>query len=216
MVTLHVAIAVPTPLSLIAAVAFTAPLFASIGAVTLLREPLLASRAGAVLVGFAGALIVLRPGTSAFSLGALWVVVHAACWAGALVTTKRMARTEAPAVTVAYTMLMLTLCTLPLALSAWTWPTLAALGWMALVGLLQVSNQLALTQAMRETDATVVMPFDFLRLVWASIYGYMVYAEQPHLATWAGGTVIFAAATMLTLVETRGRAPARSQLGSRS
>jgi len=205
MVTLHIAIAIPTPLALIAAVAFTAPLFAGVGAILILGEALKLLRSGALVVGFAGAIAILRPWEGALNIGALWILSHAACWAGALLMTKRMAATESPPVTVAYTMILLTLFTAPMAATVWTWPTPTAMAWLLLVGFLQVSNQLALTQAMREVDATVVMPFDFLRMVWASLYGYAVYSEQPDLLTWIGGLVIFAAATALTINESRSR-----------
>jgi len=62
---------------------------------------------------------------------------------------------------------------------------------------------LALAQAFKEADTTAVLPFDFTRLIWASILGFVVFAEIPDLWTWIGGAVIFGSTTYIAFREAR-------------
>jgi drug/metabolite transporter (DMT)-like permease len=87
------------------------------------------------------------------------------------------------------------------ALPFWTWPTATQFGWLVAIGVLGTLAQLLLTQAMKDADATLVMPFDFLKLIWASLLGYVFFAQSPTAGTWAGGAVIFAAATYIAYRE---------------
>ncbi|MBM3492590.1 MAG: hypothetical protein FJX68_19540 [Alphaproteobacteria bacterium] len=67
-----------------------------------------------------------------------------------------------------------------------------------------------MTQAFKHAEASALMPFDFLRLIWSSALGLLVFAEVPDLLTWTGGAVIFAAGSCAAYGETRsgGKAPA--------
>ena len=82
-----------------------------------------------------------------------------------------------------------------------TWAAPAALGWLALMGSVGTLGQLCLAQAFREADATTVLPFDFLRLIWASLLGYFLFGQIPELLVWVGGAVIFSSTVYLAYRE---------------
>ncbi|HUJ74544.1 MAG TPA: EamA family transporter, partial [bacterium] len=96
--------------------------------------------------------------------------------------------------------------TLLAALPHWQWPTWPQLGVLAALGALGNLGQVTLSQALKEADASAVLPLDFLRIIWNSLLGYVIFMEVPTVWTWIGGTIIFASTTWLTLRESR---PAR-------
>lgn len=190
-----------TPLSQVAALAFTAPIFATIFAVLILHEVVRMRRWLAILFGFAGTFIAIRPGFAEVGLGSVLLITQAVVWGFALVVIKIIGRTDSAVTIAAYmTLLMIPLSLVP-ALMFWQTPSLDALGWLALIGIVGTVAQLLMTQALKEGEAAVVMPVDFFKLIWASILGYVVFAEVPTVYTWIGGTMIFAAATYIAYRE---------------
>ena len=83
----------------------------------------------------------------------------------------------------------------------WQWPTLEELGWLALMGSVGTLGHLCLAQAFREADATTVLPFDFLRLIWASVLGYFLFGQVPEVLVWFGGAVLFMSTVYLAYRE---------------
>lgn len=189
------------PLATVAAMSFTAPLFVTLGAVLLLGEKIRARRIGALLIGFAGVMIVLRPGAGDLELGALMALGSSVIWACALLMIKVLARTESSLTLTAYMALFLTpLSAIPAAF-VWQWPSWEELGWLALMGSVGTAGHLCLAQAFREADATTVLPLDFLRLIWASLLGFFLFGQVPELFVWIGGAVIFSSTIYLTYRE---------------
>ena len=78
------------------------------------------------------------------------------------------------------------------ALTVWHWPTLDQYGWLGCIGLLASAGQYATAQSLRASDAVVVMPVDFLRLIWATVVGLMLFSELPDAFTYAGAGLIIA------------------------
>jgi drug/metabolite transporter (DMT)-like permease len=181
-----------TPLALITALGFTAPLFATLGAVLVLGERIRLRRTLALVVGFAGMLIVVRPGITEVGIGPICALVSSFLWAIALVDVKVLTRTESSLAISAYMLLFLTPITFGLALFFWSWPSLELLFWLVLIGVLGSTGHMCLTEAMRRADATLVMPFEFMRLIWASLLGFIAFGQVPDVWTWVGGSVIFA------------------------
>jgi len=179
------------------ALIFTSPLFAAVLAVLLLGEIVRTRRIVALIVGFAGALIILRPGVAEFSLGAGLVLIGACANATSNVIVKHKTRTDAPDTVVFFLALYTTPLILVPALFVWQWPTLEQLLWMVAIGIAATLNQMGLSRAFHAADATVVLPFDFSRLLFAAIIGYLVFAEFPDVWVWTGATVIFAASIYL-------------------
>lgn len=179
------------------ALIFTSPLFAAVLAVLLLGEIVHTRRIIALVVGFVGALIILRPGVIEFSLGAGLILIGALANATSNVIIKHKTRTDAPDTVVFYLALYVTPLILVPALFVWQWPTLEQLLWMIAVGITATLNQMGLSRAFHAADATVVLPFDFSRLLFAVIIGYLVFAELPDIWVWVGAIVIFGASVYL-------------------
>ena len=203
-----------TPLALASALSFTAPLFAAVGAFVFLREHFRLRRLIALLFGFGGALVILRPGLVAIDRGSALVLSSSLLWAVTMLLIKHLSATESSLTLTAYMGLLMTpLSALPAA-TVWRTPDLAELGWLALLGSVGGLSQLAMAEAFRRAEATAVLPFDYSRLIWASLLGYLVFAEVPEVWTWVGGTMIFASTLYMTYREAlAGRS---SQEASRS
>ena len=195
-----------TPLATANALAFAAPLFAAALAVLFLGEVFRWRRWVAMLFGFAGTLVILRPGFVALETGPLLILASSFLWGSILVVIKSLGRRDAPPTIVVYMVLFMVPLSLIPALFVWTWPTLEQFGLMFIMGMVGTAGHLTLAQALRLADTTVVLPIDFFRLVWASILGFALFAEVPDIFTWVGGIMIFAGATYLA-VRARGGSP---------
>jgi drug/metabolite transporter (DMT)-like permease len=101
--------------------------------------------------------------------------------------------------------LMLTVFSLFPALFVWQWPSLTELAWLVLLGALGTGGHLAMITALRQADATLLMPIDFTRLLWTSVIGYLAFAETPDLWTWLGGALIFLSSAFITYREAKLR-----------
>ena len=192
------------PIAEVTALGFTAPIFTTIGAALFLGEKLHLRRIGAVLVGFGGTLIILRPGFEAVSIGALAQVAAAPVFAGSFLIAKKLTETQSSASIVAFLSIIVAFVLLPPALLVWRTPTWTELGLLFLVASLATAGHFTLTQAFRSAEITVTQPAQFLQLVWAVVLGLLVFGEQPELWTIVGGAIIVASATYIVHRETRG------------
>jgi len=182
------------PIAQAVALSFTAPLFGTVLAALVLRETVRLRRWTATAVGFMGALVILRPGIEGVTLPAAVVLASALTIAMAMTTVKALSRTEPASAIVIYMVIFLTPLSLMFALPVWTTPTWEALGWMVAMGGLATLGHQCLTRAFQTDDATVVLPFDYTRLIWAEMLGIWVFGEVSDLWTWVGGGIIAAAA----------------------
>ena len=181
------------PLAKVVSLGLTAPLFATIGAVIFLRERMTLHRWIALGIGVAGALIILRPGVQVVSLGALMVLTSNTLWAVALVVIKVLTRTESSVTVALYSSLLQTPIAFLFAVFFWQWPTAEQLLWLAGIAIFGTISQLALTEAFRKADATLVLPADFTKVIWASLIGYFIFNQVPEIWVGVGAVVIFLA-----------------------
>ncbi len=179
------------PLNESAALSFATPLFATIGVALFLGETVRARRWAAIIVGFAGVLIVLRPGAVPLGLGPVLVILSTVTFAGVTVLVKMMSGTERTATVVFYQSLIVMLLTLPLALWHWTTPSLPAFLAMAALGALSTLGWLCFTRAFALADASAILPFEFTRMPFIAILAYLVLGEVPDKWVWLGAAVIF-------------------------
>jgi drug/metabolite transporter (DMT)-like permease len=198
------------PLVEVTALNFTIPLFVTIGAVLFLREKLGIARTLGLFVGFAGALIIVRPGAAVISFGAILVLLSAAIWAVAVIDIKVLSRTESSLTITIYGALFNAAITLVFAAFVWTWPSWEQLGWLVGVGIFGTLGHLLFAQALKLADASLVSAFDFTKILWASVIGYVFFAEVPQLTTWIGAIVIFLAASYITWRERAAEQARRS------
>jgi drug/metabolite transporter (DMT)-like permease len=180
------------PISDATALSFLAPIFATVGAAIFLGEDVRLRRWTAVIVGFLGAMVVLRPGVEMIQFGAILALVNAVAAAGNKLVLKSLTRTENPEAIVTYMVLMLTPMTFIPALFVWQWPTWEAMFWLTLLAGSGTIGHICITKAYGHADLTVVMPFDFTRLPISALLAFLLFAEVPTIWTWIGGAVIFA------------------------
>ncbi len=191
------------PLAEVTALSFSAPLFGSLLAVILLGEVIRARRISALVAGFAGVLLVLRPGFEEVSAGAMLIVASSLTWGLAITIIKVLAKTESSVTQTVYMGLFLTPITLVPALFVWEWPEPEHYLWFTAIGIVGSVGHIAFAQAVKLADSTAVLPLDFLRLIWASLVGFFLFAEVPDARSWLGGAVIFASATYIAFRESR-------------
>lgn len=185
------------------ALIFTSPLWGGVLAILFLGEPVRLIRVLALVSGFLGAIIILRPGVMEISPGALLVLAAALVYAASNTIVKFTTRSDHPDTVVTYLMIYVTPMTLITALFVWTWPTWEQLLLLVGVGVLATLNQRFLSRAFAAADASVVLPFDFSRLPFAAILGFLVFAEFPDVWVWVGGAIIFAASIFVAHREAR-------------
>ena len=194
-----------TPIAKVAALVFTSPLFVTVMAVLVLGEVLRARRISALVFGFAGTLVIVRPGIATLDLGALIILGASVSFAIIMILLKVLARTESPVTITAYTALVSIVITGVVAIPVWQAPSPAHLGWLALAGLCGSLNHLCQAQALKEADVTAVLPVSYTMLIFSAILGYAFFAEVPDVWTWVGGTMIFASAGYIADRERRLR-----------
>ena len=190
-----------SPIAKVTALGFTAPIFMAILAVLVLGERFRIYRWSAIFLGFVGMLIILRPGLVAIDTGALLVTGSAALWAVAMIIIKIQSRTESSLTIVAYMGIFLGVFSIAPALWVWQPFGLKTLGLMVLIGLFGSIAQMAISQSLKETDPTALMPFDFLKLIWTAMIGAWFFAEIPDIYTWIGATVIFSSGLFIAFRE---------------
>ena len=191
------------PLAQISALSFTAPLFTTVTAVVVLGEVIRIRRITALAVGFAGTWIILRPGVVEVELGSILALLGALGWGASMILVKILSRSDSAIGITFYGALFIAPISLIAAIPYWQTPTLAELAWMAAIAVFATLVHLCFNQAIKEADLTVLLPFDFTRLIWAAIVGYLVFAEAPSVWTWVGGAMIFVAGTYLAIREGR-------------
>ena len=199
------------PLAMVFAIEFTTPVWVAIFAAVFLGERMTSSRLLAVVVGFAGMLVVVRPGLGGFRLEALLVAGAAIGFAIQIVTTKVLTTTNST-----WTILLwMNLMQLPLNLvanmilgePAWFIPKIGADALLAVVGV-AVSGLLAhlcLTNAFRHGDAVVVVPIDFLRVPLIGVLGWLLYAEPLDPMVLLGAGIIMIGVIQNLVAESRSR-----------
>ncbi|MFN0318243.1 MAG: DMT family transporter [Burkholderiales bacterium] len=182
------------PLTEVFALEFTMPIWTAVLAPFLLGERMTRMRVLVVLIGFAGTLVILRPGIAIVHPAALAVLAGAFSFALAHTLTKRLSRSEAPLSILFY----MTLIQLPIgfvfSLHHWVWPSLSAWPWVIVVGNAALFAHYCMTRAFQLADATVVIPMDFLRLPLIATVGFGFYGEKVDAWVLAGAVILCAGA----------------------
>ena len=181
------------PLADAVSIAFTAPLFTTALALPLLGEPVGARRWGAVLLGLAGALVIIRPGSTVFQPAALVVVGACLLLAVHVLVGRRLSREES-SVTITFYYALGSSVLAALALP-FDWQPVASGEWplLLILGLLNGVGLLFLTEAFRRAPAAVLAPFDYLHLLYATAFGYLLWNEIPAWNVYLGAAIVIAA-----------------------
>lgn len=194
------------PLADAVAISYSAPLFLTALSVPLLGERVGPYRWGAVAVGFVGVLVIVQPGEGTFGQSAPVAIAAAVAYALAQITLRQLGRTEAPVTTVFYfTAFATALCALALPF-AWVTPSLADFGLMALMGLAGGGSQYFITRAYALAPGAVVSPFSYSGILWATLFGWMLWGDTPVAHVVVGTLVLIASGLLILIRETRRRA----------
>ncbi len=200
------------PLAEAIAVAFTAPLF-----ITALSVPVLGERVGparwlAVIVGFAGMLVIVRPGAEAFRPEMLILVAGTAVFALGITYTRRLARTETVTTMFTWTTVVAMAVFGPLAWWTWKLPQADHLTGFAVLGLIGGMAHYLVIVAYRNAPAAVIAPQEYMALVWGAIIGWIVWSEVPSAWTWLGAAIVAGAGGFIALRESRASARGKVQV----
>jgi len=190
------------------AIHFTMPLFIVLFAVIFLRERIGLYRLIAMLVGFGGVLIILRPGALDTGLPELAILSSAALYGGAVVFLKKVVADETPAAVTFYTNLFMALgCLVPTVI---LWAPLTAADILPVLGLgvCGLFAPFMVAVALRKADASMIAAFDFLRLPFTALFGFLLFAEVPDEFVWLGAAVIFASTYFIARREAKKQTPA--------
>ena len=180
-----------TPLAEVASLAFTAPLFATLLAIIFLREKIGIRRSSAILLGFIGAAVIVDPDFKTIDIGHLCVLISASVWSVALIFIKILGRTESSVTITSYMIIFMIPLSGVAASFYWTSPNINDLIVLIVIGTSGTAAQMLLAEALKEEDTGIIMPFDFLKLIWAVLIGFIVFSEFPEMNTWIGSIIIF-------------------------
>ncbi len=192
------------PLATATVLFFTAPLFVTIFAIPLLNEKVGWRRLLATLVGFIGTIIVINPGLQGFDQRLLIPVFSSVFFAVSLILNKQLSKTDSPAVLMFYIFTIVTIISLPFAIMNWTWPTTTQ--WQVLifvVALFATSRTYFDIKAYSIGEASFVAPFQYLRILFVGIAGYLVFAEVPTFNVLLGALVIISSTLYIAQREYR-------------
>ncbi len=178
------------PITQATALNFTWPLFGAVLAAVVLNEYVPVGRWFGTMLGFAGAIVIIRPEVGGLSGGAVVALIAAAAIAASAIVIKILARSQSTNGVIAYSHVLLMPMTLVPALFVWRTPSPTMLLWLLLLGALATLAHVGVTRAVRVADASLVLPFDFMRLPFVAIIGYAAFGETLDAQTLVGATII--------------------------
>jgi len=186
------------PLADAGVLSFTTPIFITLGAAIYFRESVGAVRSSAVVLGLIGATVVLKPGFETISLAAVAAVGSSILWALSLLIAKDLTRFDSPITISFYQPLMIAPIAGLAVIPVWVMPSGGA--WLALVGMGAVAalGNFCYVQALKMTDASTLMPADYVRLLWMVTWGFIFFSEVPGWSTWMGAALIVGSTLFVT------------------
>lgn len=180
------------PLAQAIALSYSTPLFVTIGAVLVLGEVVRLRRWSAVVIGFIGMLVIVRPGSDDFSAASLVAVLAALMSASVAISIKFLSRTEQPDTIVIYTTALWVPMSLLPALSVWVMPVGVTWLWIVLSGLFGTVAHMFWTRALKLADASLLTPISFLQILVVAVFGWWLFGERLDRWTAIGAGIIFA------------------------
>lgn len=192
------------PLGEVAAITFTSPIIVAALATAMLKERVGLLRWLAILAGFGGALLIIRPGAASFNEGAILAAICAVVYALYQVST-RIVRESEPMTSLLYGGLVGVVAFSAAVPFVWTWPT--AWQWLGLVamGALGAGGHLMIIMALQRAEASRVSPFIYAQLVWAMLSSFLVFGDVPSLWTLLGAVVIVGSGLWVYRLDMRAR-----------
>jgi drug/metabolite transporter (DMT)-like permease len=188
------------PLADVMAYYLAGPIFVTAIAGTLLREPVGWRRWSAVLVGFCGVIVCLRPGTAALSWPALIALAGSFTFSLSMIATRTLRGTSDTVLVTTQTVGALALGALLLSVG-WVTPGWRDLGLLALLGVVAMVAHVCVNRSLKLAPASIVVPYQYTTIVWAVVFGYLVFGDVPNLAMLVGAAIIIGAGLFIFLRE---------------
>ncbi len=193
------------PIAEVTALSYLTPVLMTIGAALFFGERLFARRILAIGFGLLGVFVILRPGFSAISIGQIAQVATAPLFAASMLMTKRLSDTETTAVIVASLTVVCALALLPGAVALWVPPTATQYALLALTALLATAGHFTLTNALKLAPVAVLQPVTFLQLLWATLFGIVLFNESLDKFVLLGGLILISSTTYIAHRESVAR-----------
>ena len=181
------------PLSQAISLSYSTPLFVTLAAAAMLNEQVRARRWTAVVLGFVGVLIIVRPGTSQFTVDAMIAVLAAVMSALVAIQIKQLSNTEPADRIVIYTTLLWVPMSLLPALAVWEWPQGITWVWVIAAGVLGTSGHMLWTRALKLGEVSALTPISFMQLPVVALFGWLLFDETLDRWTLLGAGIIFGA-----------------------
>jgi drug/metabolite transporter (DMT)-like permease len=178
------------PLSEAVSITFVVPIITTLAAMFFLKEKVTKKTWIAILIGFVGVLIIIRPGFREFKIAYILALLSTAMWSISNVIIKMMTDTEKPKTIVAYMSLIMMILSIPFALPYIKPLTCDDIFWFAVLGVVSSLSHLSMSVAYSKTDLSIVQPFDFTRLIFTALIAYFAFGEIVDIWVVIGSLVI--------------------------
>ena len=179
------------PLEQIQALHFIVPLIVTFLAVFFFKEKIRFVRISALIIGLIGMLVMLRPGIIEINIGAYMVLFSSLVWSFIIIITKFLSKNDSPITILTYQYSLVTFFSFFIVIFFWEMPSSIIFLYTFLAALSGTVLHLALIYSYKLVDLTLIQPFTFLSLIWASLFGYYIFGEEPDIFTWLGAIIIF-------------------------
>lgn len=191
------------PLAQAVSISYATPLFVTIGAVLILGEVVRIRRWSAVIIGFIGVLVIVRPGAASFSANALIALAAAALSGWVAISIKLLSRTEKADAIVLYTSLLWIPMSLLPAMFVWVWPQGMTWLWIVLAGFFGTAGHMLWTRALKLGDASLLTPITFMQVLVVGFYGWLLFGEVVDRWTVIGAAIILGSNYYIALREAK-------------
>jgi drug/metabolite transporter (DMT)-like permease len=185
-----------TELAKATALMFTVPIFATILAILFLKESVGIRRWLAMIVGFTGAVIVLRPDVE-LGFGPLLILCASLMWSSSMLMAKTLTKTDSISSITFWQAAGLIPATFILAVPVWQWPNLSQLFMFLMIAIAGTLVHWFLNEALKRAEISALLPLDYLRLIWSVSMGFIFFNELPHTGLWFGAALILGASTYI-------------------
>jgi len=190
------------PLEQIHALHFIVPLIVTFLAVFFFKEKIRFVRISALIIGLIGMLVMLRPGMIEMNIGVYMVLFTSIMWSFIIIITKFLSKNDTPITILTYQYSLVTFFSFFTVIFFWETPSSIIFLYTFLAALSGTILHIALIYSYKLVDLTLIQPFTFLTLIWASLFGYNVFGEKPDIFTWLGAIIIFSGVLIIFYRET--------------
>ena len=189
------------PLEKMTAIHFIVPIIVTILAVIFLKEKIYLYRSIALVMGFLGMLIILRPGIIDISIGIYMALISSLIWSVVIILTKKVSKDDSAITILSHQYVYMSLFSFPLVIYFWDQPSLKTIIFILCAAMSGTILHIALNHAYKLVDVTMTQPYSFLGLVVSSIIGYFIFSDKPDFYTWLGASVIFCGVLLISYRE---------------